>query len=179
MDAAHQAINQDALHVLNACAGEIASAIDRLPELSFDEWNEYETLRTIFQTQQQTREALTATDALTYAQLESQLKRFPTQPERMMPTRLGNVLRAAEGRSAAKYGLDSIICWPALWLVLPEAAKTELQAARSELDRAAQITRQQRRWHGFVLATCHEIRPPVQTGRFASRSFESPKTFIG
>ena len=34
---AQQVLNQDALHILNACAGEIASAIERLPELSFDE----------------------------------------------------------------------------------------------------------------------------------------------
>ena len=32
-----QVVSQDALRILNACAGEIASAIEHLPELSFDE----------------------------------------------------------------------------------------------------------------------------------------------
>lgn len=107
--------------------------------LTFEEWNEYETLRLFFQAHGSRQSGLTAHEAYTHALLESQLKHFPTQPERMMPTRLGNILRAAEGRPSAKYGLDSIICWPALWLVLPDAAKTELQAARAALDRAIRL----------------------------------------
>ena len=54
-----------------------------------------------------------------------------------MPTRLGDVLRAAEERPATKYGLDTIVCWYALWLVLPNDAKSELVLARGALDRAA------------------------------------------
>jgi hypothetical protein len=53
-----------------------------------------------------------------------------------MPTELGNILRAAETRPTDKYGLDVIVCWPRLWLVLPESATAELAAARSDLDSA-------------------------------------------
>ncbi len=57
----------------------------------------------------------------------------------MMPTRLGNILRAAEQRPLEKYGLDAIICWSRLWLLLPDAVKQDLQAARADLNAAARI----------------------------------------
>ena len=53
-----------------------------------------------------------------------------------MPTSIGNILRAAERRPADKYGLDAIIVWPRLWLLLPEATRTELRAAYGSLDLA-------------------------------------------
>ena len=65
------------------------------------------------------------------------LRLMPRQDALGMPTRLGDILRAAERRPADKYGLDTIACWPALWLLLPAEAKTELVQARSALDNAA------------------------------------------
>jgi hypothetical protein len=65
------------------------------------------------------------------------LRNSPREDSMGMPTRLGDVLRAAERRPADKYGLDAIVCWYALWLVLPTEAKTELVQARSTLDKAA------------------------------------------
>ena len=67
----------------------------------------------------------------------SLLRVMPQQDALGMPTRLGDILRAAERRPADKYGLDTIACWPALWLLLPAEAKTELVQARSALDNAA------------------------------------------
>ncbi len=54
-----------------------------------------------------------------------------------MPTKLGNILRSAENRPWDKYGLDAVICWPRLWLLLPEEVKKELSEARASLDSAA------------------------------------------
>jgi hypothetical protein len=65
------------------------------------------------------------------------LRVMPRQDALGMPTRLGDILRAAERRPADKYGLDTIACWSALWLLLPAEAKTELVQARSALDNAA------------------------------------------
>jgi hypothetical protein len=62
---------------------------------------------------------------------------MPRQDALGLPTRLGDILRAAERRPADKYGLDPIACWPAQWLLLPTEAKTELVQARSALDNAA------------------------------------------
>ncbi len=60
-------------------------------------------------------------------------------PDQLMPTRLGNILRAAEQRPLEKYGLDAIICWSRLWLLLPDAVKQELQTARADLNTAARV----------------------------------------
>ena len=80
-----------------------------------------------------------ATDAETAELLavERRLAVLPTESSQVMPTRLGNVLRAAESRPADFYGLDAVRCWPRLWLVLPDAIKAELGAARADLDAAA------------------------------------------
>lgn len=59
---------------------------------------------------------------------------MPAHANRLMPTRLGNVLRAAESGVEDKYGIDPVPCWPALWLVLPDETRTEVTAARASLD---------------------------------------------
>jgi hypothetical protein len=59
--------------------------------------------------------------------------------DQLMPTRVGNILRAAERRPLDKYGLDAIICWSRLWLLLPDAVKNELQEVRSDLNTSVRI----------------------------------------
>ena len=73
-----------------------------------------------------------------YAGLDRKMVLAPAASLRM-PTRLGNILRGYEQRPYEKYGLDSIICWSRLWLVLPESIQKELSAARDALDETIQI----------------------------------------
>lgn len=68
--------------------------------------------------------------------LAQKLRLFPSSPNERMPLPLGNILRAAENRSWEKYGLDAIICWPRLWLLLPDAAQETIAKARATLDSA-------------------------------------------
>jgi hypothetical protein len=81
---------------------------------------------------------LTPEERQDYIQIDLQLLEFP-DAGRLLPTRLGNILRSAEDRCAQKYGLDAVICWPRLWLVLPEEVKAELSAARSNLNLNARL----------------------------------------
>jgi hypothetical protein len=70
------------------------------------------------------------------AALDRQLRLAPADPAHRMPTTIGNILRAAELRPLEKYGLDSIICWPRLWLLLPAEVQKNIGAARDSLDAA-------------------------------------------
>lgn len=70
---------------------------------------------------------------------EAQLKRIPDNPRNLMPTRLGNCLRAVELRPMVKYGLDPVLCWPHLWLLLPEQARQDLSETRTELNLAVRV----------------------------------------
>ncbi|MFI7642311.1 hypothetical protein [Nonomuraea sp. NPDC049400] len=57
---------------------------------------------------------------------------LPT-PDRLMPTRFGNVLRAAE-QEAQRYGLDAATVWPRLHAVLPENFAATLGAATAGVE---------------------------------------------
>jgi hypothetical protein len=84
-------------------------------------------------------EGLTASDMIEFARLDRQLRRVPSSPELRMPTRLGDILRSGEAWPREKYGLDAVVCWPRLWLLLPEQARTNLIEARQELDRSVVV----------------------------------------
>ncbi|MEP0914024.1 hypothetical protein NDI45_24240 [Leptolyngbya sp. GB1-A1] len=74
-----------------------------------------------------------------YVRCDNALHQFPTDDADVMPTRLGNILRAAERRPLEKYGLDAIVCWSRLWLLIPDAAKKDLQEARADLNTAVRV----------------------------------------
>lgn len=67
-----------------------------------------------------------------------QLRDLPAVTD-LMPTRLGNLIRAAERRPLTRYGLDAVVCWPYLWLLIPDTAKQSLQQARSDLNSSARL----------------------------------------
>jgi hypothetical protein len=71
-----------------------------------------------------------------FARLDRRRRRRPNSPSRYMPTKTGNILRAAETWPTDKYGLDAVAVWPRLWLVLPDPFREELHRARAALDNA-------------------------------------------
>jgi hypothetical protein len=72
-----------------------------------------------------------------YVEADGRRSRLPSREVWMLPTRLGNVLRSAETRPWDKYRLEPVKLWPVTWLVLPDAVRQELIAARGRLDSAA------------------------------------------
>lgn len=74
-----------------------------------------------------------------YANLDRKRRLAPLDSKMRMPTRLGNLLRAMETRPLDHYGLDAIVCWPRLWLILPEQARKEVTESRRVLDQYAEI----------------------------------------
>jgi hypothetical protein len=81
----------------------------------------------------------TAREAAELSQLRGVLRYTPEDDAQSMPTRLGDILRATERRPLEKYGLDAVVCWTALWLVLPADARTELAETRGRLDAALRM----------------------------------------
>jgi hypothetical protein len=62
---------------------------------------------------------------------------FPVRQADVLPTRLGNVLRAAEDYPGdeERYGMDAVFYWPRLYLILPAETRSLVNAHRSGLDR--------------------------------------------
>ncbi|HOO54362.1 MAG TPA: hypothetical protein PLX30_09005 [Methanothrix sp.] len=69
-----------------------------------------------------------------YATIDSDLDNYPSNQKLLLPTRVGNILRAAEEYPFLRYGLNIFVVWPRLWLILPENVKQELNFARATLN---------------------------------------------
>lgn len=64
---------------------------------------------------------------------------YPPEPL-VMPTRLGNALRAAEDRAGGRYGLETIIAWPRLYPLLSDRVAALVDDQRTQMDIAARFT---------------------------------------
>jgi hypothetical protein len=58
-----------------------------------------------------------------------------TRPEYIMPTRLGNIIKAAElyPGDEGRYGMDAVFFWPRLYQLIPDNARSSLVDARTSL----------------------------------------------
>lgn len=83
---------------------------------------------------------LTRAQLSRYVGLDRQIREIPVDATFQMPTRIGNVLRAAERLPFDKYGLDGIVCWPRLWLVMTDSAKGDIADARTRLNASTRLT---------------------------------------
>ena len=59
---------------------------------------------------------------------------FPLKTSSILPTRLGNVIRAFEGYPMAKYGIDAIVLWPRLAQKLSKEVVEGIDNAKAKVD---------------------------------------------
>ncbi len=74
-----------------------------------------------------------------YQALSQELTNYALDSNHIMPTTVGNILRAAEEYSRERYGLEAVTVWPRLWVLLSDELKQELILARAQLNRAVQV----------------------------------------
>lgn len=59
---------------------------------------------------------------------------YPEDPDDFLPTRLGNILRAAERYPYYRYRADTIVVWPRLYHLLPRQFVDDVEDARSTVE---------------------------------------------
>ena len=79
------------------------------------------------------RKPLTAEELASMSEAASELRLLPPR-EHVMPTRLGNALRAAEVRAGDPYGLDIVVAWPRLYPLLSDPVRAVVDGQRDALD---------------------------------------------
>jgi hypothetical protein len=65
---------------------------------------------------------------------------LPSERASVMPTRLGNILRASEFYPLKRYNLDSVVSWPRLQSLLPKEFAEGLRDAKANLDLLLVVT---------------------------------------
>ncbi len=70
-------------------------------------------------------------------QARERLDLYPHATRLVMPTRLGNALKAGESYGKTQYGLDTVILWPHLTTVAPDKLLDQVDEARAILDAMA------------------------------------------
>ncbi len=58
---------------------------------------------------------------------------FPLKKENIMPTNIGNILKASEEYPRLRYGIDPIVLWEHLYMQLPDELKSALDTSFNEM----------------------------------------------
>jgi hypothetical protein len=75
-------------------------------------------------------------------QLDLLLHSYPPDPQRAMPTFLGNVIRAAEDHARVRYGLDPIVAWVRVYSSINITIQEAIETDQTALDLTVRITTQ-------------------------------------
>lgn len=100
-------------------------------------WNWYKNKRRVEEKWKQLKkERATAStnNPKLYASLHEQLfSEYPSRADRLLPTQLGNVLRASEDYTLCTYGMDIVFWWPRLWLILPDTVQKQIDDSQAPM----------------------------------------------
>jgi len=61
---------------------------------------------------------------------------YPLSQSELLPTRLGNALKASELYARDRYGIDAVFFWPRLYFVLPGDVRSTVAEARATMEEA-------------------------------------------
>lgn len=125
-------VNKFQDHVAQLLEGYWPSPLSRLRFFFAGKWNK-RIERAVIE-RQILHNAITAVDIAKKRQLDAELVRYPVKPQNIMPTLFGNILRAAEEYPSNRYGLDATVCWPRIYLLIPEETRKELVLARQKIN---------------------------------------------
>jgi hypothetical protein len=64
---------------------------------------------------------------------------YPLRESRVMPTRLGNILRSAEDHAVERYQINAVVVWPRLYVLLPDQFIAAVATAKTPLDLMAAL----------------------------------------
>ncbi|EWM11576.1 putative membrane protein [Kutzneria sp. 744] len=112
-------------------------------------------------TEQASRHRLVARRRIEHRRVLARLNRYPegAQSEQLLPTALGNALRAGEVTAGERYGLNTLASWSRLFPQLSDRFRAVHNASQDSVDTAANLT------ISFFLATALAIaglwREPV------------------
>ncbi|MFJ8162419.1 hypothetical protein ACIRBY_16000 [Streptomyces sp. NPDC096136] len=65
---------------------------------------------------------------------------YPPSPVPLLPTALGNTLRAGEATAGAAYGADAVVWWPRLYPLLGDRVRAVVDDRRDQLDLACRLS---------------------------------------
>jgi hypothetical protein len=75
------------------------------------------------------QEALSGTGTVRALAQDQLVHGYPPKADQVLPTRLGNTIKAAESYGRQAYGMDMPFWWPRLWSLLPEEERGFVQEA--------------------------------------------------
>jgi len=111
----------------------------RLAQRRVDDLRQKQERRRVLRTKVAIEQA-TPADGAELARLDAELAHRPQDPDRSMPTQLGDILRTAEDYPRERYGLDPIVFWPRLFPHLSEPLRQALGTMQEQLDLALRLT---------------------------------------
>lgn len=68
-----------------------------------------------------------------YDELQSMVRRSPIDENYLLPTELGNVLRASELYSNERYGIEGLVIWPRLFRVFPQNFISQMEEQNNQM----------------------------------------------
>lgn len=72
-------------------------------------------------------------------EIDNYLDNYPIDKNNLLPTCLGNLLRAAEEYPTIRYGLEIFTVWPRLWMILPDSARNLHNSVLEDVYKSTRI----------------------------------------